>query len=220
MSRWQLGALALIAGLWASPAHAQLARGTFRLSIDDDMLSVAGVKVDPDGPVGPSKTTVFGLGPNQLGAGHVSASLVDGMPTPFGLGFAWGLSPKLLLGVRAAFGLDLIAPSGTADNIRELGLSLMPGLTFVPVGHKAKLFLSGAPLFQADRWKQGPRDGRVLLGGFELGIGTLIFVARSLSVDLGFHFEGRFGNAEDENGNGAHIRDLRGLVRLGISLWM
>lgn len=213
MSRWFL-ALVFVASAWASSAHAQISRGDFRFSIDADVLSIAGIEIDPEGPPGEQEWTVFGLGPNQRGGGEII-----GRPTPLGLGFGWALSPKLLFGVRVGFGLDVIAPDGAADNTRRLGLSLMPGLTFVPVGHKAKLFLSGSPLLQVDRTKRDDQDERTLLGGFSLGIGTLIFVAGSLSVDIGFHFEGRFGNREDINGNEADVRDLRGVVRLGLSLW-
>ncbi len=215
MSTWQLWALGFAVSVWASSAQAQISRGAFRLSLDTDVLSVAGVEVDPEGAGGEQDTTVFGIGPNAQGSSRIS-----GEPTPFGLGLGWGLSPKLVLGVRVGFGLDVVASDGAVDNTRLLGLSLMPGLTFVPVGHKAKLYLSAAPLFQVDRSKTGPNDARTLLGGFGLGIGTLIFVAHSLSVDLGFHFEGRFGNREDDNDNEWHIRDLRGVIRLGLSLWM
>jgi hypothetical protein len=57
-------------------------------------------------------------------------------------------------------------------------------------------------------------------GGFSAGIGTLIFPSSRFSVDLGFFFEGRFGGREFEPDQpDQDLRDLRGLVRLGFSLW-
>lgn len=140
------------------------------------------------------------------------------LPTPLGLGLTWVLSPKLVLGARLGFGLDILEDEGS-DATRLLGVSLMPRLTFVPVGESAKLFVSASPLFQLSRLKGGDAKERTLLGGFGVGIGTLIFVSSSLSVDLGFHFEGRFGNYENHVGYDAEVRDLRGIVRLGLSLW-
>ena len=207
----------LLTGLLAVPAEAQLNRGDFRFSIDVDMLSMAAIEVEPE-VGGEFEQTVFGIGWNQVGG----ARLTNSAPTPLGLGLGWVLSPKIVLGARLGFGLDVVDGDGDDNSTRILGLSLMPGLTFVPIGHKAKLFLQASPIFQVTRLKQDERNERVLLGGFGLGIGTLIFVTNSLSVDLGFHFEGRFGGSEIERGGidvEADVRDLRGVVRLGISLW-
>jgi hypothetical protein len=203
----------------ALPAEAQLSRGTLRISIDADMLSLAGIELDPEGPGGEYEGTVFGFGPNQHGGSRVS-----GGPTPFGLGFGWVLTQKIILGARLGLGLDVLSDDDNDDddNTRYVGLSIMPGITFVPVGHRAKLFLSASPIIQWSRTKTGSEKDRTLLGGFGLGIGVLIFTLNSLSVDLGFHFEGRFGNLDDDRGNDdfeTHIRDLRGVVRLGISIW-
>jgi hypothetical protein len=206
---------AMLIALWAAGAEAQLDRGTFRFTVDGDMLSVGGVKLDPPGP-GESTATVVGFGPNQFGNAIRSAP-----PTPIGLGFGYVLQPKLILGLRTSLGYDVVSPEG-GTNTRNLGLTLMPGITWVPLGHKTKLALSGAPLLQVSRSKSDGRpNARTLLGGFGLGIGALIFVHSRLSADIGFHFEGRFGN----NNNGSeddfdtHVRDLRGVVRLGVSFW-
>jgi len=209
-----LAALAVLSAVAAAPAAAQLSRGNLRLSIDADMLSIAAVELDPE-PGGEVDTTIFGIGPNQHGG-----SLLSGGPTPFGLGVGYVLGPKLVLGLRFGLGLDVVSPEGSENNTRRLGLALMPGLTFVPVGHRAKLFLSASPIFQVSRVKQdNAGSARTLLGGVGLGIGTLIFITNALSVDLGFHFEGRFGNHEPRVGPDTDVTDLRGLVRLGVSLW-
>jgi hypothetical protein len=208
--------VALALALWTADAEAQLDRGTWRFTIDGDVLSVGGVELDRPGP-GESSAMVIGFGPNQLGNARLSA-----LPTPIGVGFGYVLQPKLILGMRVALGYDVIAYDGAQDNTRLLGLSLMPGITFVPLGHKAKLALDAAPLFQVDRGKtdNAPTD-RTILGGFSLGIGALIFVNNRLSADIGFRFEGRFGNRDNDasDDNDIHIRDLRGVVRLGVSFW-
>jgi hypothetical protein len=206
-------ASAVLVGALAAPAQAQLSRGNLRLTIDADVLSVAGVERDPEGAV-ESHTTVFGVGPNQHGGSQLS-----GRPTPFGLGVGYVLQPKLILGLRFGLGLDVISPDGSDNNTRVLGLSLMPNLTFVPVGKRAKLFLQAAPIFQVSRTKNDNSKERTILGGAGLGIGTFIFITNALSVDLGFHFEGRFGGHEDNAGRDMDIKDLRGVVRLGVSLW-
>lgn len=203
----------------AQSAAAQLGRGDFRLSLDTDMLSVAHVSIDPDGPAQEYDTTIFGVGPNQLGGAHA----IDPPATPLGLGLAWVITSKLLIGARVGLGFDVVAPEGANDNTKVLALSLMPGLTWVPIGHRAKLFVDFRPLFQVNRVKTDDDKSRWILGGFSTGIGALIFAASSVSVDLGFFFEGRFGGQRVENDAGdetrAHAQDLRGVVRLGISLW-
>ena len=198
-----------LGSLVAAPAQAQLSRGNLRLSVDADMFSVAGVHVD-----GQPHGTVVGLGPNELGGGRYYSG-----PTPVGLGVGYVLQPKLILGLRAGLGYDVVAPSGAPNNTRILGLSLMPGVTFVPFGERAKLFISFAPIFQVGRAKTLNTRDRTMLGGFGLGVGTFIFVTNALSVDLGFNFEGRFGGAETNGMNHRDITDLRGLIRLGVSLW-
>ena len=207
----------LLTGLLAVPVEAQLNRGDFRFSIDVDMLSMAAIEDEPE--IGAEQEyTVFGVGWNQVGGARETFST----PTPLGLGLGWVLNPKIVLGARLGLGLDVVDADGDDNSARILGISLMPGITFVPIGHKAKLFLQANPLFQVSRVKTDGAHDRYLLGGFGLGIGTLIFVSNDLSVDLGFHFEGRFGGREREV-NGVDfendVRDLRGVVRLGISLW-
>jgi hypothetical protein len=209
--------VALALALWTTGAEAQLDRGDWRFTIDGDVLSVGGVEWDPPGP-GESSAMVIGFGPNQLGNVRANSAL----PTPIGVGAGYVLTPKLILGARVALGYDVVAPDGSDSNIRHLGLSLMPGITFVPLGHKAKLAIDAAPIFQVDRRKSdNTPTARTILGGFSLGIGALIFVNNRLSADIGFRFEGRFGNADNDalDDNDVHIRDLRGVVRLGVSFW-
>jgi hypothetical protein len=210
--------LSLVALAWSFPAHAQLDRGDFRFSLDTDVISVARVNIDPDGPAGDYDQTVFGLGPSQLGASHVTQPA-----SPVGLGFGYVLHPKFVLGMRLGLGFDVVDRENASD-ARMLGVSLMPTLTIVPVGRTAKLFISVAPLLQVNRVKVDEYVNRWLQGGFSLGIGCLIFPVSAASADLGFHFEGRFGNnrVENDDDNGdtrADIADLRGVVRLGLSLW-
>ncbi|HEX5659156.1 MAG TPA: hypothetical protein VFX59_18310 [Polyangiales bacterium] len=207
----------LALALWTARAEAQIDRGTWRFTIDGDILSVGGVELDPPGP-GKSSATVIGFGPNQLG----NARATQASPTPIGIGVGYALQPKLILGVRTSLGYDVVAPDGEDNNVRYLGLAVMPGITFIPLGGKTKLALDAAPLIQVDRRKTDnvPKD-RTLLGGFALGVGALIFVHSRLSADIGFRFEGRFGNRDNDNrdDNDVHVRDLRGLIRLGVSFW-
>jgi hypothetical protein len=209
--------VALACCIWTKPASAQLSRGQFRLSLDVDMISVAHVSLDPDGPGPTDDQLVFGIGPNQLGGSRA----ISGAPTsPIGFGFGWVLTPKILLGIRTGLGYDLISPDGNSVNTKILVVSLMPGIEFVPIGHRAKLFIAARPIFQANRTKQGDAKNRWLQGGFSLGIGTYIFPSPAVSVDLGFFFEGRFGNYKVNDDNPSeHVTDLRGVVRFGLSLW-
>jgi hypothetical protein len=208
---WSLFLLA-----WSVPAEAQLHRRDFRFSLDTDMISIAHVTLDPDGP-GEQDYMVYGIGPNQLGASHVTQAA-----SPLGLGLGYVVHPKLVLGIRTGLGFDVVDPDG-GESERILSVSLMPGLTIVPIGRTAKLFIALAPLFQVNRVKQGDQLSRWLQGGFSTGIGALIFPTSAFSADLGFFFEGRFGNHRVENdGDGdttEHVADLRGVVRLGLSLW-
>jgi hypothetical protein len=218
MKKLALGLWALASLVWSLPAHAQLNRGDFRFSLDTDMISVGHVSIDPDGPAGEYDQTVFGIGPSELGASRVTA------PTsPVGLGLGYVLRPKLVLGLRLGFGFDIVAPDNNGEDQKTLAVSLQPNLTIVPIGKATKLFIALAPLFQANRLKTGPRKERWLQGGFSVGIGALIFPTSAVSADLGFFFEGRFGNQHIElNDNGdtvADVADLRGIVRLGLSLW-
>lgn len=200
--------------LWATNAQAQLGRGDLRLSLDTDMLAVAKVDVDVD-PGGDTEATVISVGPNQLGGSRVVQDA-----TPLGVGIGYTMTPKLVLGLRTGIGADFVDYEGSDDTIRMLAVSLMPGLTWVPLGHKAKLFIAMSALFQVDRIKQDENKDRVMLGGFSTGIGTLIFPTSRFSVDLGFFFEGRFGGREYEpERDDEDVRDLRGVVRLGFSLW-
>src|ERR1700712_4365227 len=179
-----------VSSIVAPHVEAQLSRGNLRLSIDADMFSVAGVRL------GNNKDTVVGFGPNQLGGSRLS-----GGPTPLGLGVGYVLQPKLLVGARFGLGYDVVAPNGPGNNTRYLNLSIMPEIRFVPLGERAKLFIALAPIFQVSRARTDPRTDRTILGGFSVGVGTFIFVTNALSVDLGFFFEGRFGNQRRENDN-------------------
>lgn len=217
MKRALLASWLLFAGAWALPAQAQLHKGDFRLSLDTDVISIAHVELDPDGPAPKYARNIYGIGPNQLGGSRATAPA-----SPLGLGFGFVVSPKILLGVRTGFGVDIVAPD-SGPNTKILAFSLMPGLTFVPIGRKAKLFIALSPLFQVNRDKRGDAKSRWLEGGFSTGIGALIFPSSSISADVGFHFEGRFGNnrveANDQTDVTQHVADLRGVVRFGLSLW-
>lgn len=214
-SLWLWG-LAIVA--WSLPAQAQLNRGDFRFTLDTDVISVANVRIDPDGPADDYDQMVFGVGPTQLGASHATQPM-----SPVALGFGWVLRPKIVLGARLGFGFDVVSPDGDAPNRKILAFSLMPNLTFVPIGRKAKLFIQLSPLLQVNRVKWGDRTDRWLQGGFSAGLGTLIFPTSAVSADLGFFFEGRFGNqrveVNDDTDTRAQVQDLRGVVRLGLSLW-
>lgn len=210
--------IALLACAFTGTAHAQLSKGALRVSIDADLLTVAGVEINPDGASPAYDTTVISFGLNQLGGSHVPPGVRPASQLGFGVG--WALSRRMVLGVRTGLGLDVIDRDGGADNTRVLSFGVEPGLTFVPLGRRAKLFISLAPLFQANRVKTGRTAGRTLLGGFSTGVGALIFAGGSVSVDLGFHFEGRFGGGEVATElREYHVRDLRGGLRLGLSLW-
>jgi hypothetical protein len=204
--------------LFANSAEAQIGRGDLRLSLDTDMLGVAFVNVDPD--TGPDyDATVFSLGPNQLGGSRVWPGAHVASPIGFGLGYA--LSHRTVLGVRTGLGFDVIDDDRDGKG-RVLALTLQPGVTFVPLGNHAKLFINLAALMQVDRYKDDDNRNRLFMGGFSAGLGTLIFVSQRSSVDLGFHFEGRFGNyqvKDPENDRKVQVRDLRIVVRLGFSLW-
>lgn len=210
-----LAFLCAMSALVAASAEAQIRRGDLRLSLDTDMLSIAFVEVENDPGPGEAEYTIFGLGPNQFGGSHAYFGA-----TPLGFGVGYAISGRTILGLRSGLGYDVIDHGGN-DNIRVLALSLQPGITFVPIGKRAKLFLSLAGLFQVNRSKHDADNYRVLLGGFSGGIGTLIFPSNRFSADLGFFFEGRFGGIEVDPGDNENddVRDLRLLVRLGFSLW-
>lgn len=203
-------------GLFAS-TRAEAQNGDLRLSLDADMFSVSFVNVEVDTIGNPeAEYTIIGFGPNQ----HGSARVVPA-PTPVGFGIGYGISNRLVLGLRTGLGLDVIDQDGVDEKVKIFALSLMPGLTFIPLGNKTKLFINLSALFQVNREKQDDRKDRVLLGGFSTGIGALIFPASRFSADLGFFFEGRFGGREfdDPDLPDQDIRDLRALIRLGFSLW-
>lgn len=213
-ARWLAPMVLLV--LSATSAEAQVARGVFRFSIETDILSMAGIELEKNGDE--RNINAYGIGPNQFGG--LTAELATRVaPTPLAFGFGYGLSSKVLLSLRIGLGVDILAHEGAEANTRVLGLALMPGLTFVPFGQRAKMFMAASPIFQYSRVKVDEDKTHTALGGFSFGLGTLVFVARPLSIDIGFHFEGRFGNYEDFDGSDTDVRDLRGVVRLGLSLW-
>jgi hypothetical protein len=209
-----LAALAFALCLAVSPrAEAQLQQGALRFSLDTDFFTAGGVRFERDGA--DSDVTVFGFGPNHLGN-----TAPTGYPMALtGLGFGYALRSQWVLGLRTGLAFDVYDGEGASDKTRVLGLSLMPGVTWLPIGRDVKLFVNGSPILQVNRQKQGDASERLLLGGFSFGVGALIFPVSAFSFDAGFHFEGRFGNDEDDNDNRQHIRDLRGVIRLGVSLW-
>lgn len=197
-------------------AQAQIGRGDLRLSLDTDMLGIAFVEIDPDGPA-EDEATVISVGPNQMGGSRAWPRLA----TPLGFGLGYAISHRTVLGIRTGIGFDVV-DGGDDENFRHLALSLQPGVTFVPIGRHAKLFINLAGLFQVDRVRHDDLRERLMLGGFAAGIGTLIFPSQRGSVDLGFFFEGRFGGfkrKEPDPEFDYDVRDLRVVVRLGFSLW-
>ena len=212
MKNWLVCAVAFAVCFWAKPAAAQLTRGEFRLTLDTDIISVGNVNLEVPGG-GDSDTLVFGLGPSQLGA-----SRVTGPTTPLGLGFGWVLTPKIVLGFRLGLGYDLVKYEG-GNEAHALAFSLQPGIEFVPIGRHAKLFIAARPIFQVNYMDFPTFETTTLLGGFSFGIGTYIFPMPSVSVDLGFFFEGRFGSMENADEVKLDVQDLRGVIRLGVSMW-
>jgi hypothetical protein len=120
--------LTVLVLLCATRAEAQLGRGDLRLSLDTDVLAVAAVDIDQD-PGGELDATVISVGPNQLGGSHLVHAA-----TPLGFGIGYATSSKLVLGLRTGIGADFVDVDGQDDAQRILALSLMPGLTFVPIG--------------------------------------------------------------------------------------
>ena len=200
--------------LAAAPAHAQLRQGSYRLWLDADIFSVGSVRQNPRGPAPPTTDTVVALGPNQLG----NSRQVLAMPS-LGVGFSWVLRPKWMLGLRTGFGYDSVAVDGGVDQ-KALAFSFMPDLRFVPFGDKAKVFFKFSPIAQFNQLKQGSTRRHIFMGCFSVGVGTFLFASASSSIDLGAYFEGRFGKLKPY-GNGSYIDvdDLRGVIRVAISLW-
>ena len=197
-----------------STAQAHVNPGGYRVWIDADLFSAGVVRTDPKGSPPPAKTTLLGIGPNQLGASPVVLPT-----TPLGVGLAYVVRPNWLLGARLGTGYDRVAPE-SADPTRYISMSLMPEVTFVPIGHDAKLFVKFSPVLQFSAKRQGNAKATIFMGCFSLGVGTFIFTSHYSSLDIGAYFEGRFGDLEREpTGNSVDVNDLRGLIRGGISLW-
>ncbi len=223
----QIQTLLIVVLLAAMPraAQAQISQGTFRFSLDTDIVSFAGVHIVPASPASDVDVTVLSIGPNQLGASRALRPA-----TPLGVGFGYALTRRVLLGVRVGLGYDVLSYDAGGEDVKVLALSVMPGLTFVPLGNDTKLFIQVSPLVQLDRERRGERRDRVLLGGFSLGLGALVFAGSRTSVDIGGFFEGRWGSDRVDTRVGAgpisanvmstvDVRDLRGIVRFGLSLW-
>jgi hypothetical protein len=217
--RFALGAAVLLATFALSvsnPAEAQIRDGSMRFTLDTDVFTIGGVSIEPDGG-NSSDSMVVGFGPNLLGNSRTNFD----MPTT-GLGFGYALSPQFLLGLRTGLGFDVVDGEGNNDKVRYFGISLAPGITWLPVGDRNKLFVALSPVFQANKAKNENSRSRAILGGFSAGVGGLLFMSNSVSVDAGFFFEGRFGGLKQNNlglqGEGS-LQDLRGVLRLGLSLW-
>ncbi|MDB4971681.1 MAG: hypothetical protein JWN48_22 [Myxococcaceae bacterium] len=211
--------LSIAQGAWTQSADAQLRPRTARLWLDTDLVSAGTVRIDPaGGGNNDSRTTAVGIGPNQLGGSRPVVTT-----TPLGIGVAYVLEPKWMVGLRYGFGYDWYNPE-QGPNQRVLAVSAIPELSYVPTGDDdSKVFIKAGPLVQYNRIKSGADDQHVILGGFSAGLGLLQFVTRSSSIDLGAFFEGRFGSLKrdlDANDNGKDkVRDLRGVIRIGVSLW-
>jgi hypothetical protein len=197
----------------ARSASADVNPGEWRYWIDVDVLSGGTVTTDPSGAPPKLKTRVFSLGPNQLGNSRVAVPI-----TPLGLGVAYVLKPKWLLGMRTGLGFDHLSPKdGPSQNY--LAFSFMPELTFVPLGDSAKLFVKFSPVLQYNRQDLGSTSEHIFMGCFSFGLGTFVFMSKTSSMDVGAYFEGRFGDIKGESGGGIDVNDLRGVLRGGISLW-
>jgi hypothetical protein len=206
-------ALPLIVGLLASRAHAQPGDHEVRLFVDTNVVSAGVVRATPSGG-STDRTTVIGVGPNNLGSSRAVLPAA-----PLGLGFAYVLRPKWLVGARTGFGFDRVESDAAGDR-KDVTFSLMPELTMVPLGEQTKLFAKFSPVFEILRSKQGSSTQQIYMGCFSVGLGAFIFTAPTSSIDVGAYFEGRFGDLKLEpDGLGTDIDDLRGVLRLGISLW-
>jgi hypothetical protein len=165
--------------------------------------------------VGPTRRqTTVGIGPNQFGASEVA------LPSaPLGFGAGYVLLPKLLLGARIGLGYDRTSSADDVPSTSYLTWTFMPGITYVPHGEQAKLFLNFSPLLEFTRRKQGDTE-QVRFGGcFSLGGGTMLFMSPTSSIDLGLYFEGRFPDIDEKPQAKTEISDLRWLLRVGLSLW-
>jgi hypothetical protein len=210
--------LSLASLMFASSGSAQLKPRTGRFSLDAELLSAGRVHIDPEGGGRETNTTVIGVGANQLGSSRAYLP-----STPIGLGAGYVFDEKWILGLRLGFGYDWISPE-EGPNERVIAVSAVPKLTWVPSGdEEAKFFVDLGPLVQYNRIKTGGNEQSVLTGGFEAGVGTLRFFGPFASLDLGAYFQGRFGkwdvNGSDPDEDDVNIRDLRGVIRLGGSLW-
>jgi hypothetical protein len=201
-----------------APAHAQLREGSWRLGIDVDVFSGGVVHEDPRGPVKDQKTGVIGVGPNQLGS---SRAVID--TPPLGVSFAYALKHKWMLGLRSGIGYDRLSSDQPTPDRKVLGLSFMPEVTFVPLSlsESSKLFARFSPILQYDRLKVGSATEHIFMGCFSVGVGTFLFLTPSSSIDIGAYFEGRFGKLKPSPLGGSYVDvdDLRGLIRVGLSLW-
>ncbi len=212
----QLGVGVLCLWFYAASAHAQIRQGTWRGFLDVDAFSVGMVKYVPEGPAENQKFRVLGVGPNQIGGSRA----VIGSP-PLGFGFSYALRARWLLGLRTGLGFDRVASDDIAD-IKVFVLSLMPEVTFVPLGKSNKLFARFSPILQYDRLKVGAVETHIFQGCFSIGAGGFLFVTKTSSVDVGANFEGRFGTLKGDlfpDGREVRIKDLRGVIRVGLSFW-
>jgi hypothetical protein len=58
------------------------------------------------------------------------------------------------------------------------------------------------------------------MGCFSVGGGLMWFTGTRRSSDLGAYFVGRFGDVKNEPSSGkTDVDDLRGVLRLALSLW-
>lgn len=194
--------------------QAQLRPGTVRGGIDVDLFSAGAVRIRDDGAPSHTVTRVFSIGPNQLGAGQ----LLPPPMTPVGLSADYVLRPRWMLGARVGFGYDRLKTEG--DSQRALSISLMPSLTFVSGDGATKPFVRFSPIAQFTQYKLAGERQHMFMGCFSLGGGLMMFASEKASAELGLYFEGRFGDYKGVAGGGkADVDDLRGLLRLGVSLW-
>lgn len=207
--------LAALSVLVASPlAHAQLRQGDLRLALDVDVLSVGWTKLVPDDGSPARKQTTVGVGPSQFGASEVA------LPSaPLGVGVGYVLRPKWLLGARLGFGYDHTSSAESSPAASYLTWTFMPGVTYVPFGDQLKYFVNFSPLLEFTRRKQGDAQ-QVRFGGcFSLGLGTMLLLTESATLDMGLYFEGRFPDVDEKPKAKTELSDLRWLLRVGLSVW-
>jgi hypothetical protein len=198
----------------ASHAHAQPSAHTWRVFLDTDLVSYDWVETTQRG-ARTERTSVVSVGPNQLGASRLW------LPTaPVGFGLGYLIHPRWLIDLRAGFGFDALVSDGDEATPTFVAWSFMPGLSWLPTRTNGKFYLKFSPVLDFVQAKQGRERQRYFGGCFSLGAGTFLFTGEHASADIGLFFEGRFPDLDKKPANvKVEYTDLRGVVRIGLSLW-